>query len=201
MAKSSSINLFTKIGVLLAFMCLTILSILLYNNTRKTPQFNNATEQSIAGTKNGASNDIFSREASGQWDSYINTIYNYSLKYPELLVKREHVDEGGYLHFVRFEENRYSSSKGVGVGVSSSGLGVESVKIKQEMMKSGGELVSEEEFLFLGRNSVRLEFEPQEGVAGEKRTVVIFGHKDLTYSISTVPEQIDRVLEGFKFTN
>ncbi len=134
---------------------------------------------------------------TSSWDVYTNNKYRYSVSYPKLLYKKEFENQGGYLHFVRFEENNFSKEKGIAIGVRETTLKEEVARLKDDFSKEG-KLIKEEEIKVMGKNGVRLEFEPK--IQGnESRTLVILERENWVYSISTVPEQMDRVLESFKF--
>ncbi len=134
------------------------------------------------------------------WEVYVNKKFGYSLSHPSLLFKNEFKNPGRYLHFVRFEETNFSNQKGVAVGVSQGSL-EEEAKIIKEEFGSDAKLVSEKYITVNGVKGLNLEFEPNNSSLkeSEKRAVVIFEKEGWVYSISTVPEQIERVLESFKF--
>lgn len=133
------------------------------------------------------------------WRIYENEKYSYTLKYPPLLYKREFENQGGYLHFVRFEENKFSLDKGLAFGVSDGSLENEVKRIKQEFSQ-GAKLVNEAEVDIGDIKGIRLDYEP-EVRGGEKRAVVIFNGRGYSYSLSSVPEQIEKILAGFRFLN
>ena len=65
------------------------------------------------------------------------------------------------------------------------------------LTESGAKLVKEDKITVDDFEGTRLDFEPTG--EGEKRSVVIFSKGDYSYSISTVPEQVEKVIESFKF--
>jgi hypothetical protein len=135
-----------------------------------------------------------------KWEPYLNMTYRYALMYPGTLTKNEYEDEGGYLHFIRFEENELSVGKGVAVGVTKRDMDEEVSEIKKQVLDSEiGKLSTENKIVLKGLKGIRLDFEPKAGKVGEKRAVVVVNKNSLSYSISTVPEQIDIVLESFTF--
>ena len=68
---------------------------------------------------------------------------------------------------------------------------------KTSFSKQDAKLVKEEKINVGDQEGIRLDFEP-EG-EGEKRSAVIFSKEKYSYSISTVPEQIEKVIQSFKF--
>jgi len=132
------------------------------------------------------------------WETYVNEAYRYSIKYPNLLYKREYVNQGGYGHFVRFEETRYSADIGIGIGVSVSSLEDETARIKEQLAKEGANLTRESEMVVLDNAAKKLVFDPlEEGGAG--RVVVVVSRDTLTFSFSTTPEYMSVYLSTLKF--
>jgi hypothetical protein len=197
--KKGSSDSFVRFGLYVAFISLLIFLVLLIKNFNIQKKVVNITSLT---TPTPTIEVLSQKDVSNQWEKYTDTVFGFSLLYPGLLVKRIINNSEEYLHFVRFEENTFSASsdqKGIAVGISDRGLGDEVVKIKKEMMDSEGDLTSEKEIKFMGKEAVCLDFEPKDVKKGEERVVVVFFRDGKSYSISTVPGQIERVLEGFKF--
>jgi len=135
-------------------------------------------------------------EGIRDWEYYVHPEYNFSVYVPRLLVKREYDDSGDYLFFVRFEENRFSENGGVAVGVSDRTPEEEETKIREILGAEFPGLNPEKETVKLtSGNAIRLDY--RAGDVNEPRTIVLVRNGEYTYSISTVPEQIDNVLAGF----
>jgi len=132
------------------------------------------------------------------WEYYVHPEYKFSLYVPELLIKREYENPGDYLFFVRFEANRVSESKGLAIGVSERNLEEEEKKTR-ELIEVGLEKAepTREELKLTVYDAIRLDYEGLEGF--EPRTVILVTNNGYTYSISTNPEQMDKVLSGFVF--
>ena len=152
---------------------------------------------SITGQANATTSDLKST-----WVPYTNKDYNYVISYPISLTINEIKDAGGYMEFIRFEENGLTGDKGIGVGVRKNNLKSEVTQIKKEIDDTDdGNLVGEKNIKVGDYNAIELNYEPKDPTLAEKRSIVILVKGDYAYSISTVPEQIDKVLEGFKLTN
>lgn len=132
------------------------------------------------------------------WDIYKNDKYGYAIAKPKLLVGREYENAGGYLHFIRFEENKFSRGKGVAVGVSELGLDEQKEVIKKDIGGDNGAiLVSERAFEADGKSAYILEYDSVG--EGEGRAAVIIKRENYSYSISTTPEQMEHVLANLRF--
>jgi hypothetical protein len=118
-----------------------------------------------------------------------------------LLHKLEYDESEDYDYFIVFEENQFSKEKGVAFGVSSDGLEKEVNKIKNSVTNQNGSiLVKEGKYDFRGLKSWLLKYET-ENSSLESRVFFIFERGDYTFSFSTVPEQIQRLMDSIEFTN
>ena len=139
------------------------------------------------------------------WQSIIDDKYGYRIKYPPQLDFEKIDESGSYLNFIRFLANpQKTKSHGIAMGVRDTTLEDEVSLIKKEVLEKGeARLVSEENFTYKGLNAVRLVFVPLERAEYyeylENREVVIFNNGTFSYSISTVPEQMQDVLDNFEF--
>jgi hypothetical protein len=130
------------------------------------------------------------------WEYFIHPEYRFSIYVPRLLVKREYDDSGDYLFFVRFEENRFSEDSGVAIGVSNRALEEEEAKTREIVEAEFSDIKPKREIVKLtDYDAIKLDYQGVDGV--ESRTIILVTNGDYTYSISTVPEQIDNVLAGF----
>jgi hypothetical protein len=138
-----------------------------------------------------------------EWKTYESKEFGFSLKYPASLRVNDLGNNGGYVGFIRFEEepSLNLSDKGIAVGISSLPLDKEITKIKDQINSEGGAiLVDETQTVFKGFTATRLYYKPEDSTQEEERVVIIVnGGGEYTYSISTVPGQIQKVLEGFNF--
>lgn len=140
------------------------------------------------------------RHITNNWVQFENKEFGYRISHPPLLIKIEYKNDGGFKDFIRFEETDKSLGKGIGVGVSESSLSEEVKELKEEMAKfEGAKLVKEEKLSLIKYDGFILEYKTQENSQGEDRTIVLIQKDNYTYSISTVPEQIDRAMNSFSF--
>lgn len=137
-------------------------------------------------------------ESESNWEVYSNTEFGISFAHPRLLYKKEFRNQAGSLYFVRFEETKFSRGKGIAVGVKEGNLEEEVANFKKEF-ENQADLTKESQIIVNTFKGVRLDFEPRESSLLEKRSIVILEKSGKVYSISTVPKQIDRVLESFNF--
>jgi len=185
-----------KTGIVLVFLSLVILTIHLVIRILKNNSSDNNQTQIVNEPENVQDQDTSEDRA---WEVYTNEEFGFELLIPRLLTEREWRDQGGYKYFMRFEETKFSVDKGVAVGVSDSNLGSEVKRLKDNLEKEGAKLVKEQKTVIGGKEGVLLEYEPEDVGGGEKRVVVIVENPPSVYSISTAPEQIEKVIDGFIF--
>jgi hypothetical protein len=185
---SDSLN----IGIFVMFLALAFLAVYLYVNKNEIFRKNITGKLSQTATEKSTVT-----QPDLEWDEYKNEEFEFSLEHPNLLYKREFRDQGSYKLFIRFEENKFSIEKGLALGISGRTKEEELAYNKESLTQAGAKLVNVEKITVYGQEATRLDFEPQG--EGEKRSVVVFSRGDYSYSISTVPEQIGRVVESFKF--
>jgi hypothetical protein len=135
------------------------------------------------------------------WEVYENFEFNFRLEVPRLLLKEEAHDKANYTYIVIFGENRYSNSRGVAIGVTDRPLEEEIELVKGQYEKSGeAELNTESVIEVAGEKGTRLSFKPKgESDELEAKDVVVFRHGNYTYTLSTVPEQVEHIVGSFKF--
>ncbi len=188
-------NLFYRNSVLLAFISVLVATGVVTIRYFKVEKGKNViTNKNIAENINQNSNptptdaDALSRE-------YINKMYGYKVLYNKFLDAREYDDPGEYLHFVKFEENRYSNTKGFAIGVTTRSKDEEKDKIINNFKEEYGVDADSESNIKADKyEGVQLTFSQQDGL--EARSIVIIKNGNYTYSISTVPEQIELVLSN-----
>jgi hypothetical protein len=183
-----------KIGLLAAFVSLLALGLYLFLESRKI--VDNKVQNVAQETVDNRDNDD-----NSSWEMYMNEEFGYSLQHPRLLSVREMKDQGVYLHFVRFEENKFSQGKGVAVGVSESNFTEEVERIKKTMEEDdNAKLIEEMDTDLNGYSAIKLYYEPTNTELGEARSILVIEKSPYIYSISSVPEQMDSILNSFKFT-
>ncbi|SRR3990172_4156191 len=183
-----------KIGVFLMFLSLAVLVVYFFF-TRPDIFHKSTGEPEI--TAIGKDDLITTPTPVLAWVEYKNDEFGFQMMYPKFLYRREFRDQGGFKVFLLFEETKFSSEKGLGLGVSERTFKEEVENTKTSFSKQDAKLVKEEKINVGDQEGIRLDFEP-EG-EGEKRSAVIFSKEKYSYSISTVPEQIEKVIQSFKF--
>lgn len=135
------------------------------------------------------------------WMDYTNTDYQFSMDVPRLLTKRETRNQGGYRYFVIMAANQIAKGKGVSVGVTDRSFNEEVDENKKGYTSDGSaELTSEKDIEVARKKGRQLSFKPKgDDRTLESRDVVIFSHNNLTITIATTPEQMDHIVESFKF--
>jgi hypothetical protein len=135
------------------------------------------------------------------WEAYTNSEFGFSLEVPRLLLKEERRDKDGYKYIVIFGENSYSAASGVAIGVSDRSLEEELKQIKSAYTKNeDAELSSEEDREVVGEKGKQLVYKPKgESKDLESREVIVFHYGNYTYTVSTVPEQMEHIIESFRF--
>lgn len=137
------------------------------------------------------------------WKTYESKTFGFSINYPASLDVNDMGNVGGFIDFVRFEEapSLNLTDKGIAVGVSTLSLEKETIKIKNQFDSEGGALLADETRVeYKGFTATKLYYKPEDPTQDEERIVLIVNNKKgYTYSISTVPEQMPRVMEGFNF--
>ncbi len=135
------------------------------------------------------------------WQEYSNSEFSFSFSYPRLLIPKNARDSNGYVFLVIFGENSYTEAKGIAVGVGRRNIEEEIKMVKDEYGKDeSAELVSEKDIEVASEKGRVLSYKPKgEDKSLESRDIVIVGHGDYIYTISTVPEQMENILETWKF--
>ncbi|MEM2145266.1 MAG: hypothetical protein QW279_07890 [Candidatus Jordarchaeaceae archaeon] len=131
------------------------------------------------------------------WETYSNTEFKFQLSLPRLLYKNEFKNQGGYIFFARFEENKFSQGKGVALGIKEGKIQAEVEGVKRDFEEKAS-LEEEKKVNVAGSDGVYLRFKPKEQGL-EERVIVFFEKEAKVYSVSTTPKQIDKIIESFKF--
>lgn len=133
------------------------------------------------------------------WMDYTNPEFQFSMDVPRLLTKRETRDREGYRYFMILGENQVSKGKGVTFGVTDRSVD-EEIEVTKKGYEEEAELKTEKETEIGGEKGRQLSFVPKgEDKMLEKRDVVIFSHNNVTFTISTVPEQMGHIVETFRW--
>jgi len=136
------------------------------------------------------------------WKEYNNSQMGFSMLYPPSLTEKDLGPGATYINFIRFEENEKSTEKGMAIGIVESGLTEEADRIKKDFENQGNAILVEQKKVKVdGVNGVWLYYKPEKVDGSEERIVVIFSRGNYAFSVSTVPEQMDKVLDGFKFND
>jgi hypothetical protein len=190
-------NLFKK-PLTLGLVVLVSAILILFLNTSLSKLRNYGTGNIEGTSPEGDGAQSKTPEGIEGWEYYVHPEYKFSLYVPELLIKREYDNPGDYLFFVRFEGNRISESRGLAIGVSDRTLEEEEKKIRELIEEDlhGVEPVRED-LKLTKYEAIRLDYEAIEGL--ESRTIILVANGEYTYSISTNPEQMGKVLSGFVF--
>lgn len=184
-----------KTGILLLVTSLVVLVFSTYSTF-----VGNEKQESSSGEMQVLPSVNQNQDISQDWEEYKNEEYGFSVEIPRLLSKRDSRNQGEYLYFIRFEENRFSRGKGLAIGVSNLGLEEQEKRIVEALEDSGSSVGPErKEFESKGTKIIKLEYPEGEGT--EARTIVIFDNGKYTFSISSTPSQIDKVVSSFKFLN
>jgi len=131
---------------------------------------------------------------------YKNSLTGISIQIPKDLMERDLGEGAIYYDFVRFEEVTVGKDKGVALGIRESSLQDEVERIKKDFETQGDALLVEQKNTKVnGYKAVNLTYKPKQKKDGEDRTIVIFTKDKFTYSISTVPSQIDKIIKSVKF--
>ena len=182
-----------KVGFLVMFLSIIFLSTKLsydLDSTQKTST-GQTTPQNLSQQDN--------QESPSGWDIYTNEEYYVKFSHPRFLLKRVYEKTGGYELFVVFEENELSLGKGVAFGVGKTGLEEEVERIKSGISKEGNTRLSNDENIVVSEMKARLlSFESQEKFL-ENRSFLIIEKDSYTYSISTVPEQMQKIIDSLEF--
>ncbi len=136
-----------------------------------------------------------------EWKEYKNSLLGFRMSYPPSLVERDLGQSATYYNFIRFEEVKLTSDKGIAVGVRESSLVDEVNRIKKDFESQEDAVLSEQKKVKVaGTDGTWLHYKPKvEEGNEEERVIVIFARDKFSYSISTVPEQINRVINNFTF--
>lgn len=146
-------------------------------------------------------NTVTSEEQQLKRTIYRSDMFNYIIEYPEELDVNQLGSGGGYIDFVRFEENANFKTKGFAIGVSEHNLPNEVKRIKNQFENENANLVEEKSVSFRGLAARQLHYKPMNPEDGEERLLIIFNRAPYTFSVSTVPSQIEEVLSKFEFIN
>jgi hypothetical protein len=179
------------VGIIIMFISLVVFGGFLFVRTR------NSQESQIDNAPTATLNQD-ADQSKVMWQEFTNDKYGFTVARPPLLIKRETENEGGYLYFVRFEENQYSLGKGVAIGVGENTRDEEVNNIKKSIKDEAGiDPDSEEEIIVSDQDAIKLTY--HDNGQYESRAFVVFEKNGKTFSISTVPEQMNRVVESFEF--
>ena len=137
-------------------------------------------------------------DTTSDWKEFVNEDYRIRIEVPALLLKTKYENENGYLYFMRFEENEYSDKKGVALGVTERSRDEELEYVKNMISKESPMAIPKVKIFELGGYGVtQMDYEAKEDL--EARSIIVVNDGNYTFSISTVPEQIERVKSSLMF--
>lgn len=137
------------------------------------------------------------QQVPGDWKLYDNKDYRFVIKIPPLLLERIYETGDEYLFFAKFEENKFSTYKGVGLGVTSRSIKDEVDKIKAEISKNYDQKPKESNLKVDGMDATKLEYSKKD--LFEARSIVVVSNSKVTVSFSSTPEQIGQLVSSFDF--
>lgn len=180
------------VGLLFLFISLGVAGAFLY----KGAQNNRAAlkGEEVINEANGEA----SPEKQASWETYVDDEFGYAVSYPPLLEPRT-IKSDSFLSFIIFFAPEGIKSSGLAISVRNTSLKEELALIKEEVQKDpGANLISEEEITKDGFSGIRLKYEPMNPESGEPREIVIINNQNYSYTISSTPEQLERILPTFK---
>jgi hypothetical protein len=181
-----------NIPLLLFIFTLVIFAYKMYISRGGDNTFKKKEEKNLEYTSNNNT-----QEELSTWKTYNNTNYRFVIKIPNLLLERVYTGQQDYLFFVKFEENKFSEEKGVALGVTDRTVAQEVEKIRTDMAKDFSINPKESNIKVDGQDAVRIDYEKVGEL--EARSVVVVRGNDVTISVSTVPEQIERLIKSIDF--
>ncbi len=197
MLKSKKDGLFIG-SIITIFVCLTLLAgYFWYTISQKTKAQNALVAAETANT-----NQVLPTvEVKGGWTKYSNPQYKFSVELPRFLTKHETRDVDGYTFLAIFGETSISKGKGVAIGITTRSINEEIAQTKVDYAKEGNaELTEEKDIKISEEEAKQLLFKPKsDDKTLESRIVIVFNHKNYTYAISTVPEQVEHIVGSFKW--
>jgi hypothetical protein len=185
-----------KIGLLVMFLSVVLLSTIISFNS----DINNEKLISEPVVTDNAESKI-SVGDNNRWSKYVNDEYSISFLFPSYLTKIEADDSGIYDFFLRFEENNISMGKGVAMGIRKGTLNDEILEIKKNILQGGVGLVKEGNIDAGTVKGKMLEFKPDDEENFERRSFIIIEKDGYVYSLSTVPDQMQTLLNSIEFKN
>mgnify|MGYP001590883866 CR=1 FL=1 len=140
-----------------------------------------------------------SQESTENWNTYINSQYKYSVKYPGHLSPQEETENDVYLNFVSFGNISDEQNIWFSASVRDTKIEDEVRFVKWQSSHSLVTLVKEEKITVNGYPAVRLEYEPQRPDVGKPTTFIIVNNGKYSFTINTRTKPFDQILSTFKF--
>jgi hypothetical protein len=134
------------------------------------------------------------------WSTYTNREYGFSISIPLYTQKFETKGVGGYDQFIKFIKSDISGGESIFVGIKQGSIDYE-VQLTTTQFKSEYSIepdYSSKEIIGDLQAHVLLYSTVSEAL--EKRGFVFFEKNGYVYSFSTTPEQVQIILQSFKFT-
>lgn len=198
-SKKSSLDKLYKVSIITAFVAvLTAASIVSFKYIRLRKDKKMPDVEKVVSNSGQQVNTPAPAQTENLLKEYINEEYGYKVKYNKFLDAREYEDTEEYLNFVKFEENQFSNTKGFAIGVTSRTREEEKGKITAEFEERFETSVEDEKEVKVGKHDgIELRYSQKEDL--EPRSIVIVNNGSFTFSISTVPDQMDEILSSFEF--
>jgi putative sterol carrier protein len=150
---------------------------------------------------------------TSNWETYADSEYSFVLSIPRYLYKRVYEGQEGYIKVLVFGETQFSKGSGVAIAITDRSLDDEVSKTKEIYKESGeAELVLEKEVRIFnpyaidpeiqekGEKGIHLSYKPKkEGEGLVSRDILIVGRNGKTFVVSTGPNEIDYIIETFRF--
>jgi hypothetical protein len=130
------------------------------------------------------------------FDYYVNRELGFLVKYPRFLYLKEVQDKDGYIVFLKFEENKFSTSKGFAIGVSRRTVQDEEKYVKDTFTKEGGGVSSQTKSDLNGIEIAVLNFKDSSGAEEVISSVGFFKFENLTFSVSSPSEIFEETLKN-----
>lgn len=131
-----------------------------------------------------------------EYDYYVNKEVGFLIKYPRLLYLTQTQNKEEYTLFLKFEENRYSDSKGFALGVTKRTVRDEEEFIKKTFIEGGGSISSRTKSSLNELGVDVLNFKDSPDAKDAVSSVGIFSYGNLTFSLSSPPSVFEETLKN-----
>lgn len=140
----------------------------------------------------------FLDDERGDWKTYTNSEYGYSVKYPMESPPLEH-SEDIYLNYVSFGGRSKEGSLFFEITVREASLNEEVDYVEWQSSHSLVRLTNKEDLTIAGFPAKRLDYEPLDNNTLKPSSVIIINRNQYSYTINSRPEEINQILSTLKF--